>query len=160
MVNKTYFTKYPFTQPPILVTTLLPPHPHNKPVRELRQVCTDEGSDSLPAQEANSSQAGRLLHSVCPRRPALSSACICQACTHTCACPHTLVQGSHEYTGTPTPVHAYSHTTHTLIHTQQSSLPLVPVGVSPATHVALYCLQSLPYTSALCTVVQQLMLLN
>ena len=50
--------------------------------------------------------------------------------------------------------------THTLIHTQHSSLPLVPVGVSPATYVAVYCLQSLPYTSALCTAVQQLMLLK
>lgn len=66
MVNKTYFTKYPFTQPPILVTTLSPPHPHDKPDGELRQVCPDEGSDSLPVQEANRSRAGRLLHSVCP----------------------------------------------------------------------------------------------
>ena len=122
MVNKTYFTKYPFTQPPILVTTLLPPHPHNKPVRELRQVCTDEGSDSLPAQEANSSRAGHLLHSVCPRRPFLPHACArhartpVHALTHSCKahmstqahlllCMLTLTRHTHSYTLSSPPFH-------------------------------------------------------
>ena len=66
MVNKTHFTKHPFTNTPHPCNTLSPPHPHHKPDRELRQVCNDEGSDSVPVEEANSSQAGHLLHSVCP----------------------------------------------------------------------------------------------
>lgn len=114
--------------PPIPLTTLSPPHPHNKPDRELRQVCTDEGSDSVPVEEANSSRAGCHLHSVCPRRAGSSLShmrvpglCLCMP-SHT----HILVQGSHKCTRTPTPVHAYSHTTCTRAHTHSFTLSTPP----------------------------------